>query len=68
MNLTRFALRNKVFVLCVVGVMFVAGVFTFATMPRREDPAITIRTAVITTRWAGAMPSRWAFTHGWASA
>lgn len=54
MNLTRFALNNRVFVLCVVGAMFFAGLYTFATMPRREDPKITIRTAVITTVWPGS--------------
>ncbi|MEM7199510.1 MAG: efflux RND transporter permease subunit [Planctomycetota bacterium] len=54
MNLTRFALRNRVLVLCVVSATFLAGLYTFATMSRREDPAITIRTAVITTRWPGA--------------
>ena len=54
MNLTRFALRNRTFVLCVVGALFIAGVLQFLTMSRREDPEINIRTAVIVTRWPGA--------------
>ena len=54
MNLTRFAIRNRVFVLFVVAALFVAGLSKFLTMPRREDPEINIRTAVIVTRWPGA--------------
>ena len=54
MNLTRFAIRNKVFVLCVVGAMFLAGIVQFLTMSRREDPELNIRTAVVVTRWPGA--------------
>ena len=54
MNLTAFSLRNRTLVLCVVVAMFGYGLITFRTMARREDPAITIRTAVITTKWPGA--------------
>jgi len=53
-NLTRFALGNRTLVLCAVVALMGYGLITFATMPRREDPAITIRTAVVTTRWPGA--------------
>ncbi|MEZ5962497.1 MAG: efflux RND transporter permease subunit [Planctomycetota bacterium] len=54
MNLTRFALRNRVFVLAAMAVALVYGVATFLGMSRREDPEITIRAAVVVTRWPGA--------------
>ena len=57
-NITRFALKNQVFVLCVVGALFIAGTLKFLTMSRREDPELNIRTAVVTTRWDGATATK----------
>ena len=58
MNLTRFALFNRTFVLSVIVVLVLAGANTFLTMPRREDPEIVIRTAVVTTTWPGATAAK----------
>jgi len=54
MNLTRFAMNHRTVVLAVTAVMLVYGLQTFQTMPRREDPEITIRTCIVTTLWPGA--------------
>ncbi|MCA8949675.1 MAG: efflux RND transporter permease subunit, partial [Planctomycetes bacterium] len=54
MNLTRFALHNRVIVLAITAVLLVYGTATFLTMSRREDPEITIRAAVVVTQWPGA--------------
>lgn len=54
MNLPRFALNHRPIVLAFVGVLFVVGLYNFTTMPRREDPVITIRDALVVTSWPGA--------------
>ncbi|MGI9334798.1 MAG: efflux RND transporter permease subunit [Gammaproteobacteria bacterium] len=57
MNLPRFALTHRSIVLAIVAVLFVVGTVNFGSMPRREDPQITIRDALIVTAWPGA-PAR----------
>ena len=54
MNLPRFALTHRSIVLAFVTVLLVAGLYNFETMSRREDPEITIRDALVLTRWPGA--------------
>lgn len=54
MNLPRFALTHRSIVLAFFAVLFAVGLFNFATMPRREDPEITIRDALVITNWPGA--------------
>ncbi|APZ93584.1 efflux RND transporter permease subunit [Fuerstiella marisgermanici] len=54
MNLAALAMRYRPVVLTFVVLMVGWGAFTFATMPRREDPEFTIRTCVVTTQWTGA--------------
>ncbi|MEA3412356.1 MAG: efflux RND transporter permease subunit [Pseudomonadota bacterium] len=58
MNLPRFALTHRSVVLAFVGVLFASGLFNFADMSRREDPEITIRDALVLTRWPGAPAAR----------
>ncbi|MEN8133169.1 MAG: efflux RND transporter permease subunit, partial [Pseudomonadota bacterium] len=58
MNLPQFALTHRPIVLAFVGILFVAGLFNFSTMPRREDPEITIRDALVITSWPGAEASK----------
>ena len=58
MNLPRFALTHRSIVLAFVGLLLAVGMFNFTTMPRREDPEITIRDALIITTWPGAPASR----------
>ncbi|MEA3278435.1 MAG: efflux RND transporter permease subunit, partial [Pseudomonadota bacterium] len=58
MNLPGYALAHRSVVLAFVAVLLAVGTFNFATMPRREDPEITIRDALIITPWPGAPASR----------
>ena len=54
MNLTRSALRNRSVVLVLTGFAVLLGVLSLFTMPRREDPKITIRTGLVLARYPGA--------------
>ena len=45
MNLPRFSLTHRSIILAFIVLFLVVGTFNFATMPRREDPEITIRDA-----------------------
>ncbi|MGF1741421.1 efflux RND transporter permease subunit [Vibrio profundum] len=58
MNLPHFALTHRSIVLAIAVIVLLVGSFNFGTMPRREDPEITIRDALITTSWPGAPSSR----------
>ncbi|MGE3175485.1 MAG: efflux RND transporter permease subunit [Planctomycetota bacterium] len=58
MNLARFALDNRVLVLAVTAVLLFYGAVAFLQMPRREDPEITIRAAVVVTQWPGATAAK----------
>jgi multidrug efflux pump subunit AcrB len=58
LNLPRYALDHKAVVLAFLGVFLAVGVFNFYSMPRREDPEITIRDALVLTRWPGASAQR----------
>lgn len=53
MNLSELAMKYRPVVFTVVLLMTAWGAYTFATMPRREDPEFTIRTCVVSTEWAG---------------
>ena len=54
MNLPRFALTHRSLVMVAALVVFAAGLMTFQTMPRREDPEIVIRNTVVISNWPGA--------------
>ncbi|MEM6468934.1 MAG: efflux RND transporter permease subunit, partial [Planctomycetota bacterium] len=54
MNLSKLAMSRRSVVYTLVGMMTAWGIYTFFTMPRREDPEFTIRTCVVSTRWTGA--------------
>ena len=58
MNLPHFAVAHRSIVLLCAAVLLAMGVFNFTTMPRREDPEITIRDALIVTPWPGAPATR----------
>ena len=58
MNLPRYALEHRPVVLAFLAVILVAGLLNFAGMPRREDPEITIRDALVITPWPGASAQR----------
>ena len=58
MNLPRFALTHRSIILAFIVMFLVTGSLNFANMPRREDPEITIRDALIVTAWPGASATR----------
>ena len=58
MNLPQFAVTHKAIVLSFVVVALAVGLFNLETMSRREDPELTIRDALVVTRWPGASALR----------
>ena len=54
MNPVRAALRYPQVTLVLSGILFVAGFYALLTMPRREDPKITIRTGIVAAVYPGA--------------
>ncbi len=56
MNLPRFALTHRTVVLAFLAIILSVGLFNFSTMPRREDPEIIVRDALVVTGWPGAPP------------
>ena len=54
MNPIRSALRNRSVVLVLTAFAVLLGVRALLTMPRREDPKITIRTGLVLARYPGA--------------
>ena len=57
-SLTNWALNNSMLVLLLVVLILVGGPFSFITHPSREDPEITIRTAVVTASYPGMSTQR----------
>jgi multidrug efflux pump subunit AcrB/outer membrane protein TolC len=53
-NPVRAALRYPQVTLVLSGILFVAGFYALLTMPRREDPKITIRTGIVAAIYPGA--------------
>jgi len=54
MNPVRAALRYPQVTLVLAGMLFVAGLYALVTMPRREDPKITIHTGIVGDIYPGA--------------
>ena len=56
--LTRFGItRSRLTILVMIG-LIVQGLLVYATMPKRENPAITIRNALVTVQFPGMSPDR----------
>jgi multidrug efflux pump subunit AcrB/outer membrane protein TolC len=53
-NPVRAALRYPQVTLVLSGMLFAAGMYSLATMPRREDPKITIHTGIVAAVYPGA--------------
>jgi multidrug efflux pump subunit AcrB len=53
-NLSDWAIRNKSFVVYLMLIAAVAGVWAYGKLGREEDPPFTIKTMVIKTLWQGA--------------
>ncbi len=58
MNITESAIRYSRVTLVIVLVLVSAGITSYFALPKAQNPAFTIRTAVITTRFPGASPER----------
>ena len=54
MNPVRASLRYPQVTLVLTAILFAAGLYTLITMPRREDPKITIRTGLVSAIYPGA--------------
>lgn len=53
MNLSQLAFRYRPVVLLAVVAAMLFGAFSYVSLPTREDPGITVREAVVSTRYAG---------------
>lgn len=54
MNISEYALKNKALVYFFVFVLIIGGIYSFFTMSKLEDPAITVKQALIVTAYPGA--------------
>ncbi|MEM9065191.1 MAG: efflux RND transporter permease subunit [Planctomycetota bacterium] len=58
MNLPKFAITHRPIILVLAALTLLVGIMTFDSMPRRENPRITIRAATVETYWPGASAQR----------
>ena len=58
MILNRMALKRQVTVLALLVIIVVAGLYSYATLPRESFPDITIPYVFVTTTYEGVMPCR----------
>ncbi len=58
MNFSEIAFAWRKLVFLILAIFLVYGAVSFFTLPAREDPQITIREAVVTTRFSGMSPDR----------
>lgn len=54
MNFTEYALKNRALVYFFVIVLVLGGIYSFFTMSKLEDPAITVKQAMVVTAFPGA--------------
>ncbi|PLL56297.1 hypothetical protein CWN04_19185, partial [Klebsiella michiganensis] len=52
-NLSAWALENPQMVSFFMLLMMVIGSLSYTLLPRNEDPAFTIKTAVVSAQWPG---------------
>jgi len=58
MNITEMAILRKRTTFVLLAIILFAGMMTYRSMPRAEDPGFTIRTALVLTLFPGASPER----------
>ncbi len=56
--LTRFGLDRSRFTIMIMIGLFVAGIGLYPNFPKREDPVVVIRTAVVSALFPGMTPER----------
>jgi len=54
LNLSEWALRHRSLVWYLMLVFIVAGVLSYLSLGREEDPSFTIKTMVVSAKWQGA--------------
>lgn len=54
MSFTEYALKNRALVYFFVFVLVVGGIYSFFTMSKLEDPAVTVKQALVITAFPGA--------------
>ncbi|MEC7838664.1 MAG: efflux RND transporter permease subunit [Chlamydiota bacterium] len=57
-DITKLAIEKKVITWTVMVLVCLAGLYTFANLPRSEDPSYIVRTGRVITRFPGASPQR----------
>jgi len=57
LNLSDWALRHQSFVAYLLGVIMLAGLLSYFTLGRAEDPEFTIKTMIVSAEWPGATAS-----------
>ncbi|WP_286271248.1 efflux RND transporter permease subunit [Thalassotalea hakodatensis] len=58
MNITATAFKYRKTVFLIAALMLINGIFAYFTLPAQEDPSITIREAIVTTKFPGMAPDR----------
>lgn len=53
-NLSNWALQHQQLIVFFMLLVMAAGIFSYVNLPRNEDPAFTIKTAVVSAAWPGA--------------
>ncbi len=53
-NLSEWALRHRPLVWYLMLVFILAGIFSYLSLGREEDPSFTIKTMVVSAKWQGA--------------
>ena len=56
MKITHLAIENRVAVLVLTGILSVAGLIAYLTIPKESEPQIEFATIVVTTVYPGASP------------
>ena len=56
MNLAEYSIRNTTITWMVVVLLIIGGIFSFMGLGRLEDPAFTIKEALVNTAYPGASP------------
>lgn len=58
MSITETGFTYRKSILLVVALLLINGVVAYFTLPAQEDPTITIRQAIVTTKYPGMAPER----------
>ncbi|MFS2222580.1 efflux RND transporter permease subunit [Pantoea sp. B65] len=53
-NLSAWALKNQQLMVFFMLLIMAAGIISYESLPRNEDPAFTIKTAIVSAQWHGA--------------